>query len=94
MVCLILNMTGCKEQTILLDEASVTATENTIMAAVLAKGQRHIRNAASEPHIQELCEMLNAMGAEVHNIGSNTLVIEGKESLLELNLPSDLITWK
>ena len=66
---------------ILLDEASVTATENTIMAAVLAKGTTTIRNAASEPHIQELCKMLNAMGAEVHNIGSNTLVIEGKESL-------------
>jgi len=66
---------------ILLDEASVTATENTIMAAVLAKGTTTIRNAASEPHIQELCEMLNAMGAEVHNTGSNTLVIEGKESL-------------
>ena len=66
---------------ILLDEASVTATENTIMAAVLAKGTTTIRNAASEPHIQELCKMLNAMGAEVHNIGSNTLVIEGKGNL-------------
>ncbi len=66
---------------ILLDEASVTATENTIMAAVLAKGTTTIRNAASEPHIQELCKMLNAMGADVQNIGSNTLVIEGKESL-------------
>ncbi len=66
---------------ILLDEASVTATENTIMAAVLAKGKTTIRNAASEPHIQELCKLLNAMGADVQNIGSNTLVIEGKESL-------------
>lgn len=66
---------------ILLDEASVTATENTIMAAVLAKGTTTIRNAASEPHIQELCKLLNAMGAGVQNIGSNTLVIEGKESL-------------
>jgi UDP-N-acetylglucosamine 1-carboxyvinyltransferase len=66
---------------ILLDEASVTATENTIMAAVLAKGTTTIRNAASEPHIQELCKLLNAMGADVQNIGSNTLIIEGKESL-------------
>ncbi len=66
---------------ILLDEASVTATENTIMAAVLAKGTTTIRNAASEPHIQELCKMLNAMGADVQNIGSNTLVIEGKDNL-------------
>lgn len=66
---------------ILLDEASVTATENTIMAAVLAKGTTTICNAASEPHIQELCKLLNAMGADVQNIGSNTLIIEGKESL-------------
>jgi len=66
---------------ILLDEASVTATENTIMAAVLANGTTTIRNAASEPHIQELCRLLNAMGAGVQNIGSNTLVIEGKERL-------------
>ena len=50
---------------ILLDEASVTATENTIMAAVLANGTTTIRNAASEPHIQELCKMLNAMGAGI-----------------------------
>lgn len=66
---------------ILLDEASVTATENTIMAAVLAEGTTTIRNAASEPHIQELCKLLNAMGADVRNIGSNTLVIEGQDSL-------------
>ena len=50
---------------ILLDEASVTATENTIMAAVLAKGTTYIRNAASEPHIQQLCQLLNAMGAKI-----------------------------
>lgn len=66
---------------ILLDEASVTATENTIMSAVLAKGTTTIRNAASEPHIQELCKLLNTMGADVRNIGSNTLEIEGKDSL-------------
>lgn len=66
---------------ILLDEASVTATENTIMAAVLAKGVTHIHNAASEPHIQELCHLLNAMGAKINNIGSNILEIEGVEKL-------------
>lgn len=66
---------------ILLDEASVTATENTIMAAVLAKGTTLIHNAASEPHIQELCHLLNAMGANIHNIGSNILEIEGVEKL-------------
>lgn len=66
---------------VLLDEASVTATENTIMAAVRAKGQTVIRNAASEPHIQELCHMLNRMGADIRNIGSNTLVINGVDSL-------------
>ena len=66
---------------ILLDEASVTATENTIMAAVLAKGVTHIHNAASEPHIQELCHLLNAMGAKIKNIGSNILEIEGVEKL-------------
>ncbi len=66
---------------ILLDEASVTATENTIMAAALAKGTTHIRNAASEPHIQQLCQLLNAMGAKIDNIGSNVLCVEGVEDL-------------
>lgn len=66
---------------ILLDEASVTATENALMASVLAKGTTILRNAASEPHIQELCHMLNKMGAEIQNIGSNTLVIHGVDSL-------------
>lgn len=66
---------------ILLDEASVTATENAIMAAVMAKGTTILRNAASEPHVQELCRFLNALGAKIGNIGSNTLVIEGVESL-------------
>ena len=65
----------------MLDEASVTATENTIMAAVLAKGTTHIHNAASEPHIQELCHLLNAMGAKINNIGSNVLEIEGVDKL-------------
>lgn len=62
---------------ILLDEASVTGTENAIMACVLAEGTTVIRNAASEPHVQELCELLNLMGAKISNIGSNVLTIEG-----------------
>jgi UDP-N-acetylglucosamine 1-carboxyvinyltransferase len=66
---------------ILLDEASVTATENAIMACVTAEGRSVIRNAASEPHIQELCQFLNKLGAKVDNIGSNTLKIEGVKTL-------------
>lgn len=66
---------------ILLDEASVTATENAIMAAVTAKGTTTIRNAASEPHIQELCHFLNGMGAQISNVGSNTLHIDGVPKL-------------
>ena len=66
---------------ILLDEASVTATENTLCAAVLAEGKSVIRNAASEPHVQGLCHLLNSMGAKIEAIGSNTLHIEGVEKL-------------
>ena len=66
---------------ILLDEASVTATENAIMAASTAKGTTHLRNAASEPHIQELCYMINKMGGQIENIGSNTLTIHGVDRL-------------
>lgn len=66
---------------ILLDEASVTATENAIMASVTASGNTTIRNAASEPHIQELCHFLNALGAHIEQIGSNTLHIDGVERL-------------
>ncbi|MBA4384069.1 MAG: UDP-N-acetylglucosamine 1-carboxyvinyltransferase [Anaerolinea sp.] len=66
---------------ILLDEASVTATENAIMACVRAKGCSVIRNAASEPHVQELCQFLNQLGAKIKHIGSNTLKIDGVESL-------------
>jgi UDP-N-acetylglucosamine 1-carboxyvinyltransferase len=62
---------------ILLDEASVTATENAIMAAVTADGTSVIRNAASEPHVQELCLFLETLGAKIEGIGSNTLHIEG-----------------
>jgi UDP-N-acetylglucosamine 1-carboxyvinyltransferase len=56
-----------------LDEASVTATENAIMAAVFAEGQTTIQNAASEPHVQDLCRMLNSMGAKITGVGSNIL---------------------
>jgi UDP-N-acetylglucosamine 1-carboxyvinyltransferase len=66
---------------IFLDEASVTATENAIMAAALADGTTTIQNAASEPHVQDLCRMLNAMGAKISGIGSNVLAIEGVRKL-------------
>ncbi len=60
-----------------LDEASVTATENAVMAAVMASGKTIIQNAASEPHVQDLCRMLCCMGAKITGIGSNILYIEG-----------------
>ena len=66
---------------ILLEEASVTGTANIIMAAVLAKGTTKIYNAACEPYLQQLCKMLNRMGAKITGIGSNLLTIEGVESL-------------
>ena len=66
---------------IFLDEASVTATENAVMAAVLAEGTTIIQNAASEPHVQDLCKMLNAMGAKISGTGSNILKIEGVKKL-------------
>ncbi len=65
----------------LLDEASVTGTANIVMAAVLAKGTTTIYNAACEPYLQQLCKMLNAMGAKITGVGSNLLSIEGVESL-------------
>ena len=65
----------------LMDEASVTATENAIMAAVTARGETIIRNAASEPHVQELCHFLNRLGAQIEEIGSNTLHIQGVSKL-------------
>ncbi len=64
-------------QDILLDEASVTATENALMAAVTARGKTIIRNAASEPHVQDLARFLNGLGARISGIGSNTLAISG-----------------
>lgn len=73
--------TGLRGADILLDEASVTATENTLMAAVLAAGTTIIRNAASEPHVQNLCHMLSGMGAQISGIGTNCLTIQGVERL-------------
>jgi len=66
---------------ILLDEASVTGTENAIMAACRAEGATLLRNAASEPHVQELCLLLNRMGAHIEGIGSNMLTIHGVPAL-------------
>lgn len=65
----------------LLDEASVTGTANIVMAAVLAKGTTTIYNAACEPYLQQLCSMLNRMGAKISGVGSNLLVIEGVDKL-------------
>lgn len=65
----------------LLDEASVTGTANIVMAAVLAEGTTTIYNAACEPYLQQLCKMLNRMGAKISGIGSNLLTIEGVEKL-------------
>ncbi len=68
-------------QRILMDEASVTATENLVMAAALAKGTTLLYNAACEPHVQDLCRMINAMGGRISGIGTNLLTIEGVGSL-------------
>lgn len=66
---------------VFLDEASVTATENAVMAAALARGRTRLLNAACEPHVQGLCHALNAMGAKIRGIGTNALEIEGVEAL-------------
>lgn len=72
---------GLKGTYMLLDEASVTGTANIVMAAVLAEGKTSIYNAACEPYLQQLCKMLNRMGAKISGIGSNLLEIEGVDSL-------------
>jgi len=72
---------GLTGQYMLLDQASVTGTANIIMAAVLAKGTTTIYNAACEPYLQQLCKMLNCMGAKITGVGSNLLVIEGVKTL-------------
>lgn len=73
--------TNLKGTYILLDEASVTGTANVVMAAVLAKGTTSLYNAACEPYLQQLCKMLNRMGAKISGIGSNLLSIEGVSKL-------------
>jgi UDP-N-acetylglucosamine 1-carboxyvinyltransferase len=80
-------------QDILLEEASVTATENAILASVLAEGSTILRNAASEPHVQDLCHMLHQMGAAIEGVGSNTLTIHGVANLhgAEYTLSSDYL---
>jgi len=70
-----------KGKDMLLDEASVTGTANIVMAAVLAKGTTSIYNAACEPYLQQLCKMLNRMGAKISGVGSNLLIIEGVKEL-------------
>lgn len=77
----VLQTDGLHGADILLDEASVTATENTIVAAVLAKGTTILRNAASEPHVQDLCLFLNQLGAQIEGVGSNVLTIQGVDRL-------------
>lgn len=72
------NLTGTS---MLLDEPSVTGTANIVMAAVMAKGTTTIYNAACEPYLQQLCKMLNRMGAKISGVGSNLLSIEGVDSL-------------
>ena len=82
---------GLKGAEVMLDEASVTATENALMAAVLAKGRTTINNAASEPHVQQLGMALTKMGASIAGIGSNRIVVDGVERLggIEHTLLSD-----
>lgn len=77
----VFSVSRLKGADIFLDEASVTATENAIMAAVLAAGRTILTNAASEPHVQDLCKMLVSMGAKISGIGSNVLVIDGVDRL-------------
>ena len=72
---------GLRGADIFLDEPSVTATENAIMAAALARGNSRIRNAAAEPHVQDLCHMLNGLGARISGIGTGVLEFEGVDRL-------------
>ena len=73
--------TGLTGADIFLHEMSVMATENAVMASALANGVTTIRNAASEPHVQELCRLINAMGGSITGIGTNTLKVEGTQNL-------------
>jgi len=76
-----MNADGLRGAEIVLDEASVTATENAIMAAALARGTSVIHNAACEPHVQDLCRMIVKMGGQIDGIGSNRITIQGVEKL-------------
>jgi UDP-N-acetylglucosamine 1-carboxyvinyltransferase len=76
-----LKTSGLKGEDVVLDEASVTATENVLLAAVLASGRTVIRNAASEPHVQQLGIALMKMGARIVGVGTNTITIDGAERL-------------
>jgi UDP-N-acetylglucosamine 1-carboxyvinyltransferase len=76
-----LHTDGLKGADIFLDEPSVTATENAVMAAVLAQGETRLRNAAAEPHVQDLCNMLNTLGAQISGIGTGILEIAGVDRL-------------
>ncbi len=86
-----LKASGIEGRDMFFDEASVTATENIMMAATLADGTTTIRNAAAEPHVQALALMLREMGAEVNGIGTNTLEIIGGRKLhgVDINVPGD-----
>src|SRR5690606_27201651 len=72
---------GLEGANIFLDEPSVTATENAVMAAALAKGATLLRNAAAEPHVQGLCAMLIGMGCQISGVGTGTLEIQGADRL-------------
>jgi UDP-N-acetylglucosamine 1-carboxyvinyltransferase len=90
---LVMRARGLRGADILLDEASVTGTENIVAAAVLAQGTTVIRNAASEPHVQDLCRLLVAMGARIDGIGSNVLTVHGVRALggAEFTLGADFM---
>lgn len=79
--CYVLRCTQLKGADIFLDEMSVTATEQAVMAASLARGTTILRNAASEPHVQDVCKCINAMGGQISGIGTDTLTIEGVAQL-------------
>ncbi len=89
----VLDGSGLNGANLLLEEPSVTGTANIVMAAVLAEGTTTIYNAACEPYLQQLCKMLNAMGAQIEGIGSNLLTIKGVEKLhgCEHRLLADMI---
>jgi UDP-N-acetylglucosamine 1-carboxyvinyltransferase len=76
-----LHTNGLQGTSIFLDEPSVTGTENAILAAVTASGTTELRNAATEPHVRDLCDFLQVLGARINGIGTNTLMIEGVETL-------------